>query len=106
MPIDLAARASGILLHPTSLPGPHGIGDLGPAAYHFVDWLERAGQRLWQWLPTYSVIYPYIRIDYMEIRVRGVFWDSTEHLRVRIVFSSVTSQGTEVSLLKRIEKND
>ena len=39
MPIDLAARASGILLHPTSLPGPHGIGDLGPAAYHFVDWL-------------------------------------------------------------------
>ncbi len=45
------ARASGILLHPTSLPGPHGIGDLGPTAYHFIDWLVTAGQRLWQVLP-------------------------------------------------------
>lgn len=44
-------RASGILLHPSSLPGPHGIGDLGPTAYHFVDWLTVAGQRLWQVLP-------------------------------------------------------
>ena len=44
-------RASGILLHPTSLPGPHGIGDLDPSAYHFVDWLVAAGQRLWQMLP-------------------------------------------------------
>ncbi len=52
MPIDFQSRASGILLHPTSLPGPHGSGDFGPAAYRFVDWLERAGQRLWQWLPT------------------------------------------------------
>ena len=44
-------RASGVLLHPTSLPGPHGSGDFGPAAYHFVDWLVTAGQRLWQILP-------------------------------------------------------
>jgi 4-alpha-glucanotransferase len=44
-------RRSGILLHPTSLPGPHGSGDLGPAAYHFVDWLAAGGQRLWQILP-------------------------------------------------------
>ena len=44
-------RASGVLLHPTSLPGPHGSGDLGPAAYHFIDWLHGAGQRLWQVLP-------------------------------------------------------
>ena len=44
-------RASGVLLHPTSLPGPHGSGDLGPAAYHFVDWLVTAKQRLWQILP-------------------------------------------------------
>lgn len=51
MNISNSARASGILLHPTSLPGPHGIGDLGPAAYHFVDWLASAGQRLWQVLP-------------------------------------------------------
>ena len=44
-------RTSGILLHPTSLPGPYGSGDLGAAAYHFVDWLQAAGQRLWQILP-------------------------------------------------------
>jgi 4-alpha-glucanotransferase len=44
-------RASGVLLHPTSLPGPHGSGDFGPAAYHFVDWLATARQRLWQMLP-------------------------------------------------------
>ncbi|MFN8506525.1 MAG: 4-alpha-glucanotransferase [Dehalococcoidia bacterium] len=44
-------RKAGVLLHPTSLPGPFGIGDLGPAAYHFVDFLASAGQRLWQVLP-------------------------------------------------------
>lgn len=50
--IDLSQRASGVLLHLTSLPGPHGIGDFGPDAYRFVDWLASAGQRIWQWLPT------------------------------------------------------
>ncbi len=44
-------RRSGVLLHPTSLPGPDGIGDLGSAAYRFVDWLEEHGQSLWQILP-------------------------------------------------------
>lgn len=44
-------RESGILLHPTSLPGPHGIGDFGPSAFRFVDWLAAAGQRLWQVMP-------------------------------------------------------
>ncbi|MBC7728509.1 MAG: 4-alpha-glucanotransferase, partial [Microbacteriaceae bacterium] len=44
-------RASGVLLHPTSLPGPHGSGDLGPAAHHFIDWLHGVGQSLWQMLP-------------------------------------------------------
>ena len=50
--IDLEQRAAGVLLHVTSLPGPHGIGDFGPDAYRFVDWLQTAGQRIWQWLPT------------------------------------------------------
>ncbi|MEP7048776.1 MAG: 4-alpha-glucanotransferase [Pseudomonadota bacterium] len=45
-------RCSGILLHPTSLPGPHGVGDLGPHAFRFVDFLARAGQRYWQMLPV------------------------------------------------------
>jgi 4-alpha-glucanotransferase len=44
-------RRSGILLHPTSLPNSFGIGDLGPSAYRFIDWLVAAGQKLWQVLP-------------------------------------------------------
>lgn len=44
-------RFSGILLHPTSLPGPYGVGDLGPEAYAFVDFLAGARQTLWQILP-------------------------------------------------------
>ncbi len=44
-------RGSGVLLHITSLPGPYGIGDLGPAALEFIDFLAEAGQRYWQLLP-------------------------------------------------------
>jgi 4-alpha-glucanotransferase len=44
-------RASGILLHPTSLPGRFAVGDLGPAAYRFANFLEASGQSLWQVLP-------------------------------------------------------
>jgi 4-alpha-glucanotransferase len=44
-------RTSGVLLHPTSLPGPFGAGDLGANAYLFVDWLACAGQTYWQVLP-------------------------------------------------------
>jgi 4-alpha-glucanotransferase len=47
----LDRRRSGVLLHPTSLPGPHGGGDLGPAAFHFIDWLAAGAQGLWQMLP-------------------------------------------------------
>ncbi len=44
-------RSAGILLHPTSLPGKFGIGDLGNEAYNFVNFLEAAGQKLWQTFP-------------------------------------------------------
>ena len=44
-------RMSGILLHPTSLPSPYGIGDLGPEARRFIDFLVDSGQHLWQLLP-------------------------------------------------------
>ncbi|HEU5451895.1 MAG TPA: 4-alpha-glucanotransferase, partial [Terriglobales bacterium] len=47
----MADRASGILLHPTSFPSRGGIGDFGPAAYQFLDWLAQARQGLWQILP-------------------------------------------------------
>jgi 4-alpha-glucanotransferase len=44
-------RSGGILLHPTSLPGPYGIGDIGPIAHEWVDFLSDSGCRLWQVLP-------------------------------------------------------
>lgn len=44
-------RTSGVLLHPTSLPGQYGIGDLGKEAYKFVDFLQESSQHLWQFLP-------------------------------------------------------
>jgi 4-alpha-glucanotransferase len=50
MPLD--RRLAGILLHVTSLPGPHGNGDLGPEARRFVDFLAAAGQGWWQMLPV------------------------------------------------------
>src|SRR5215510_9783184 len=45
------SRASGILLHVTSLSAPYGIGDVGPAALAWIDRLHEAGQRWWQALP-------------------------------------------------------
>jgi 4-alpha-glucanotransferase len=48
---DAPPRRAGVLLHPTSLPGPHGVGDLGAEARRFVDWLAAAGQGVWQVLP-------------------------------------------------------
>ena len=47
----LNKRKCGILLHPTSMPSPYGIGDLGQGAYEFIDFLEKSGQKLWQALP-------------------------------------------------------
>ncbi len=82
-------RTSGILLHPTSLPGPHGSGDFGPAAYHFVDWLVSAGQKLWQILPLGGIgpgNSPYMSssafagnlllIDLAELQQRGWLQDA------------------------------
>jgi 4-alpha-glucanotransferase len=51
-------RGSGILLHITSLPSPYGVGDLGPEAYSFADFLSQTKQAYWQVLPlnpTYPV---------------------------------------------------
>ena len=48
----LENRKSGILLHISSLPSKHGIGDLGEQAYNFIDKLEQMGQVYWQILPT------------------------------------------------------
>lgn len=83
-------RQSGVFLHPTSLPGPHGIGDLGSGARSFIDFLSRAEQSLWQFCPlgpTTAVHHnsPYqspsafagnpLLIDLMELRDRGYLGD-------------------------------
>ena len=51
MPLRDTTRSAGVLLHPTSLPGPFGIGDLGDELMAFLDWAQRAGLRYWQVLP-------------------------------------------------------
>lgn len=53
----LRPRSAGLLLHPTSLPGPYGIGDLGSAAYRWIDALAYARQKWWQILPLNPVGY-------------------------------------------------
>jgi 4-alpha-glucanotransferase len=52
-------RSSGLLLHISSLPGPHGIGTLGPEAFRFCDMLKLGGQRYWQILP-FGPVTPYM----------------------------------------------
>jgi 4-alpha-glucanotransferase len=82
-------RSSGILLHPTSLPGRFGIGDLGEEARHFADFLHAAGQSIWQVLPVNPTGYgdsPYqsfsafagnpLLISLEELRLRGYLTDS------------------------------
>jgi len=60
------SRSSGILLHPTSLPGPFGCGDLGDVSRHFIEWLVVAGQKVWQILPLEPTGYgnsPYMALS-------------------------------------------
>jgi 4-alpha-glucanotransferase len=77
-------RSSGVLLHPTSLPGPGAVGTLGAEARTFIDWLAAAGQRWWQVLPLGPVGFgssPYMAmsafagntllIDAREVAARG-----------------------------------
>ena len=52
IPAIFARRRAGTLLHLSSLPAPHGVGDLGPAAYEFARWCASAGQSVWQMLPV------------------------------------------------------
>lgn len=74
-------RASGILLHPTSLPGPHGIGDFGPEAYRFVDFLAVAGQKLWQVLPLNPTGYGDSPFQCFSANAGNPFLISLERLR-------------------------
>jgi 4-alpha-glucanotransferase len=88
----LSERSAGILLHPTSLPSLGGIGDLGPEAYAFADFLERSGLGLWQVLPLsppglgnspYSAISAFagnpLLVSLERLAERG--WLGKEHLK-------------------------
>ena len=62
----LDKRRAGVILHPTSLPGVHDQGDLGPDAYRFVDFMQECGLSIWQMLPvcpTHDDRSPYMGIS-------------------------------------------
>ena len=87
-------RASGILLHPTCLANSFGIGDFGPAAFAFVDFLKESGQKLWQVLPLNPTGYGdspfqcfsasagnHLLISLEKLQERGILEDSDFLLR-------------------------
>jgi len=109
-------RACGVLLHPTSLPGPHGCGDLGAGERRCVDWLAAAGQRWWQVLPLGGVgagNSPYastsafagnpLLVDLEELAQQG--WLHRDELQPAVPFSAtrVDYPSTAVWRLSRLE---
>ncbi len=66
----LRRRSSGILMHVTSLPSKHGIGDFGPEAYRFADFLQAAGQNYWQLLPLNHTT---VETDYSPYKCLSAF---------------------------------
>lgn len=104
-------RASGVLLHITSLPGQFGIGDLGKEAYNFVDFLAEAKQKLWQILPTGPTGFgnsPYqtysafagspLLIDLEDLVQRGLL--TVRDLQTEIVFSDARVEFEKVRKFK------
>lgn len=66
-------RRAGVLLHPTSLPGPHGIGDLGDEAIRFLDWLHAAGASVWQVRdPSLHRLIPFLDFFYVTLEVSSM----------------------------------
>ena len=63
----MKTRGSGILLHITSLPTKFGIGDLGPVAHEFIEFLQKAGQRYWQILPIHPTDEKYDNSPYHSL---------------------------------------
>ncbi|MEB2317206.1 MAG: 4-alpha-glucanotransferase [Pseudomonadota bacterium] len=103
----LPGRASGVLLHPSSLPGPLGAGDFGDAAFRFVDWLADAGLGLWQILPLAPAgngDSPYMSpsafaidpvfIDLQALRDQGLLApDALDHERLPAAFGQAQRQA-------------
>jgi 4-alpha-glucanotransferase len=81
----ITRRRSGVLLHPTSLPGRYGIGELGPEARAFADTLRKMGQRLWQVLPLGPTGYgdsPYQSFSTFAGNVQLISFDQLVHDRL------------------------
>src|SRR5579863_2982501 len=87
------ARSSGILLHPTSLPGPFGIGDFGSEALAFVDFLKDAGQKLWQVLPLNPTGYGDSPFQCFSASAGNPLLISLEKLREQGILEAADFQG-------------
>ena len=94
-------RGSGVLLHPSSLPGPYGIGDLGSEAYRFIDFLKGAGQRLWQVVTNLTLNALTHAFDNREKGVIRIDVGGTRGGRVTIAFSD-NGRGIPPAHLERI----
>lgn len=86
-------RSSGVLLHPTCLPGPHGVGDLGSEAFAFVDFLKEAGQKLWQVLPLNPTGYGDSPFQCFSAHAGNHLLISLEKLRERGILESADFRG-------------
>ena len=96
-------RSSGILLHPTSLPGGHGIGDLGPEAYRFVDFLHSAGQKLWQVLPLNPTGYADSPFQALSASAGNPLVISLERLTEQGILSRNDLCGTPTFLVEAVD---
>ena len=110
----MIARAAGLVLHPTSLPGPCGIGDFGPGAARFLDWAASAGQSVWQVLPLGPTGYgdsPYLsqssfggnpflvspeRLREEDLLPEGALEDAPRFRDEEVEFPSVVSWKTQL----------
>lgn len=95
-------RKSGILLHPVSLPGEYGIGELGSEAYQFVDFLSKAKQTLWQILPLAPADMNGCPYNSHSAFAGNSFLISTENLKELELISDVSSFRPQVSDNTRI----
>ncbi len=113
-------RSSGILLHPTSLPSLGGIGDLGPAAYSFIDFLQKAKQSLWQVLPLnpvglgnspYSAISAFAGNPFLislEMLAKHDWIDAAEARKLQVATGPIdyaVLNSTKLPLLKQAARN-
>ena len=95
-------RASGVLLHITSLPGKYGIGDFGPQAYRFADFLGKAKQSYWQILPLNP---PQSRINISPYNCLSAFAGNTNLISPEILCKSGYIKKNDISTSDRFAEN-